>query len=78
MRRASTCKPSPGLERLHAIQAAEIAEHDKAVAGYPPSLLEAAYDDLSKRKAFDRKDPEQRWIMSRRAALRRAAMKMMN
>lgn len=66
---------SPGLERLHAIQAAEAAEHDRAVANYGPELLQAAYRDLRARSVHDPKNPEHRWIMSRRAALLRAGQK---
>ena len=65
-----------GLEHLARIQKAEAVEHDRAVADYPAWLLESAYEDLEARVVFDRKNPEHRWVMARRAALKRAAMRM--
>jgi|GEM_PF-3211676 len=43
--------------------------HDQAVAGYGLDLLKAVAADLGKRFAVDRKEPEQRWIMDRKAAV---------
>jgi heme-degrading monooxygenase HmoA len=67
---------SSGLEQLERIQAREAAEHDKAVADYSPQLLQSAWEDLNARHAWDRKDPEHRWIMARRAALMRAGQRI--
>lgn len=69
-------KFNSGLEALEAIQKREQAEHDHAVVNYSPGLLVAVYDDLSKRKAWNRKDHEQRWIMSRMAACARRAQRL--
>lgn len=60
-----------GLEHLNRIQREEAAEHDKAVAILSPSTVMAAARDLCPRLASNRKDPEQRWVMARKAALLR-------
>lgn len=65
-----------GLDYLEAIQKREAAEHDRAVRDYDPETVEAAFMDLADRPAFERKNPEHRWIMNRRAALRRLAISM--
>jgi hypothetical protein len=71
-RRASTTGGSmTGLDYLEAIQKREAAEHDKAVRDYTPHTVEAAWNDLAGRECWNRKDPEHRWIMSRRAAVLR-------
>jgi hypothetical protein len=49
--------------------------HDQAVAGYGVELLTCVAADLGKRFAVDRKDPEQRWIMDRKAAVMRRLSK---
>lgn len=45
--------------------------HDKAVRTLSDSTLAAAHNDLWNRKTLDRKNPEHRWILDRRAALTR-------
>lgn len=60
-----------GLDGLANAQAREIAEHDKAVMDYAADIAKAAAKDLYDRRAWDRRDPEQRWIMNRLAALLR-------
>jgi|694.fasta_scaffold35019_7 hypothetical protein len=65
-----------GLDALEAIQRREAAEHDRAVAGYEPEMVAAAYEDLHRRNAWERKNPEHRWIMARKAALGRLALRM--
>lgn len=74
--RVTSYRPaSSGLDHLERIQAREAAEHDKAVADYSPQLLQSTWEDLNARQAWDRKDPEHRWIMARRAALMRAGQR---
>ena len=65
-----------GLDYLTAIQQREATEHDKAVRDYAPQTVEAAWNDLSARDVWDRKNPEHRWVMARRAALRRLGVNM--
>lgn len=65
-----------GLDRLASIQAKDAADHDAWVAGYTPEMLAEAFEDLRARGAWDRKDPEHRWVMNRLAAIKRAAMRM--
>ena len=65
-----------GLDYLSESQKREAAQHDRNVGSYSPDLLAAAFDDLHRRRVYDRKDQEQRWIMSRMAALARLAVKM--
>lgn len=60
-----------GLDHLANAQARDIAEHDKAVRDYATDIAKAAAEDLGKRRAWDRRDPEQRWIMNRLASLLR-------
>jgi len=61
-----------GMDHLNRIQQQEAADHDKAVCTLSNRTLIAAAKDLSKRPpAYNRKDPEQRWTMARKAALRR-------
>lgn len=62
-----------GLDYLTASQRREAEQHDRAVKDYGPALLDSAYEDLKARPANDRKNPEHRWIMARRAALLRRA-----
>jgi hypothetical protein len=65
-----------GLEHLSAIQAREAMEHDRAVRDYLPETVEAAWNDLAGRAVHDRRNPEHRWVMARRAALRRLGVSM--
>ena len=65
-----------GLDFLSESQKREAAEHDRAVRDYLPETVAAAWDDLSGREAWDRKDPEHRWVLARRAALRRLGVSM--
>ena len=65
-----------GLDYLTASQAREAAEHDRNIRDYTPGMVHAAWEDLQGRKAFDKKDPEQRWVMARRAALGRLGSAM--
>lgn len=65
-----------GLDYLEVIQKKEAAEHDRNVRDYEPETVEAAFMDLAKRPAHERKNPEHRWVMARRAALRRLAVSM--
>lgn len=67
-----------GLDHLAAIQTKDAANHDSWVATYSPAMLEAAYEDLRQRGAWDRKNSEHRWVMGRLAAIKRAAMAMQN
>lgn len=61
-----------GMEHLNRLQMQEAADHDKAVRTLSNRTLIAAAKDLSNRPpAYNRKDPEQRWTMARKAALRR-------
>jgi hypothetical protein len=64
-----------GLDHLEAINRAEAARHDLVVRDYSDHTLIAAAQDLHPRAAWDRKDPEQRFIMSRRAALQREILR---
>lgn len=73
---ATTGGSVTGLDHLTAIQAREAAEHDRAVRDYRPHTVEAAWNDLSGRECWNRKDSEQRWVASRRAALRRLGVSM--
>ncbi len=65
-----------GLDHLSESQKREAAAHDKAVRDYSPETVAAAWDDLSARNAWDKKDPEHRWVMARKAALRRLGVAM--
>lgn len=60
-----------GLEHLSEIQKREAAEHDKNVALLEPTTVLAAAKDLGRRRYHDRRDPEHRWGMARKAALLR-------
>lgn len=63
-----------GLERLASSQAHEAAMHDAAVKHYPPHLIDSAATDLDRRgNLANQRDHETRWIMARKAALRRRA-----
>ncbi len=60
-----------GLELLAEKQAAENKQHDGWVAILDMDTLLCAAHDLAERLAHDRKDPEQRWVMGRKAAILR-------
>ena len=76
-RTASTTGGSvSGLDYLEAAQKREAAEHDRNVRDYTPQMVQAAWNDLAERPAHNRKDPEQRWVAARRAALRRLGISM--
>lgn len=49
----------------------ENEEHDAYVRGLDTTTLLAARKDLMARKVSNRRDPEERWIMERRAAIAR-------
>lgn len=68
---ATTGGSMTGLDYLTASQARDAAAHDKAIRDYDEETLLTAATDLGKRRVFDRKDPEHRWVMNRRAALLR-------
>ncbi len=65
-----------GLDFLTESQKREAASHDAFLRDYSPETLQAAWEDLKDRPAWDKKDPEHRWVMARRAALLRAGQKM--
>jgi len=65
-----------GLDHLAAIHRREAEEHDRNVRDYSPATVAAAWEDLSSRDAWDRKNPEHRWVLERRAALRRLGVAM--
>ncbi len=65
-----------GLDYLTGLQNREAAEHDRNVRDYSAQTLEAAFEDLKGRVVFEKKDPEHRWVMNRRAALVRRAQSM--
>lgn len=65
-----------GLDYLTESQKREAAEHDRNVRDYSPETVEAAWFDLTARNAWDKKSPEHRWVMARRAALRRLGVSM--
>jgi hypothetical protein len=73
---ATTDGSFSGLDYLEAIQKREAVEHDKAVRYYDPHTVEAAWNDLAGRECWDRKNHEHRWVMARRAALRRLGISM--
>lgn len=60
-----------GLDALTMVQKKEAAEHDRAVANFEAETLIEIAADLGRRSAWNRKDPEQRWVMARRAAVLR-------
>lgn len=65
-----------GLDFLAESEKITAAAHDRAIQDYAPQTVEAAWLDLSGRDAWDRKDPEHRWVLARRAALRRLGVAM--
>lgn len=74
-------KPLQKLLQQHAAPALspeqrEAANHDSWVQGHGPDTLRAMARDLCARQAHNRRDPEHRWIMSRRAAILRALVRM--
>jgi hypothetical protein len=62
------------LDYLAESRAREQAEHDRNVAGMSLETHVAAFEDLRRRGAWDHKNPEQRWVMSRKAAHQRAIL----
>lgn len=65
-----------GLDFLTASQKREAVEHDRNIRDYSPAMVQAAWEDLQGRKAFDKQDQEHRWVMARRAALMRLGSAM--
>jgi len=66
-----------GLDRLASSQAHEAAMHDAAVAQYPPHLVDSAMADLERRgPVANSHDHETRWVMQRKAALKRRAAQL--
>jgi len=49
----------------------DMEDHDKEARRLGNQTLIAAAEDLAARLVWDRKDPEARWILGRRAALLR-------
>ena len=69
--------PRTGLDHLAANNAHEAANHDRAVADDPPHLIDSALTDINRHGPLtNRKDPETRWRMDRKAALCRRAAKL--
>ncbi len=60
-----------GLDYLSESQRREALAHDRHVACLSRETVEAAARDLLGRVAGNRADPEQRWVMARKAALLR-------
>ena len=58
-----------GLDYLTESQKREAATHDAFVRDYNAETISEAFDDLSSRTAYDKRNPEHRWVMGRRAAL---------
>lgn len=53
----------------------EKESHDKNVRGLRDETLLAAMKDLGGQRLFDRKNPETRWKLERRAALQREILR---
>lgn len=66
-----------GLDYLTESQKREAATHDAFIRDYNLETISEAFDDLSNRVAFDKRNPEHRWVMGRRAALARKAQSLM-
>lgn len=66
-----TTRPGDAWGMMAANNVRRSNEHDLAIASYGIGLLQAVAADLGKRFASDRKDPEQRWVMDRKAAVLR-------
>jgi cobalamin biosynthesis Mg chelatase CobN len=49
----------------------EMTDHDREARRLSDKTLIAAALDLNRRKVWDKKDPESRWVLGRRAALLR-------
>jgi hypothetical protein len=49
----------------------EAGKHDRQARELSDGALVAAANDLLSRKVWDKRDPEQRWVLARRAALLR-------
>lgn len=65
-----------GLDYLSESERRTAAEHDRAIQDYAPATVAAAWNDLQGREVWDRKNPEHRWVLARRAALRRLGVAM--
>lgn len=69
--------PTTGLDYLAANNAHEADQHDRAVKHYPPHLIDSALTDINRLGPLtNRKDPDTRWRMARKAALLRKAAKL--
>lgn len=68
---ATTAPAMSGLDHLARIQSQEDAQHDKWVADLSLETLRQIWLDLQNRPAYDRRNPEHRWTMGRRAAVGR-------
>lgn len=66
--RGGSVQQLSGLDHLSRIESKMQDEHDKAVAYYPVALLRSVYEDIHARHLCDRKNPESRWLMHRKAA----------
>lgn len=66
-----------GPDYLTENQKREAATHDAFIRDYSLETISEAFDDLSNRVAFDKRNPEHRWVMGRRAALARKAQSLM-
>lgn len=64
-------KRSDSFERSDRASKQEAANHDAWAAGLSRETVVLAAGDLCKARAHDRKNPEHRWIMGRKAALLR-------
>jgi hypothetical protein len=49
----------------------DAGKHDRHAREMNDGTLVAAANDLMARRVWDKKDPEQRWVLARRAALLR-------
>ena len=67
--RAVASKTVP--DYLTASQKREAEEHDRNIRDYTPAMVAAAWEDLRDRRAHNKKDPEQRWVMARLGAAMR-------
>lgn len=63
---AAACPPV--WDRMNDSTKREMAEHDRNIAGMSMETHVAAFKDLRRRGASNRKDPVERWEMSRKAA----------
>ena len=66
--RITDYRPAPAATLT---RAPDMDEHDRQVRPMANQTLIAAAEDLCARKVWDKKDPETRWVLGRRAALLR-------